>query len=75
MVTKASILLNPLCKGSAKAAVEAYINGTNFVKKSNIHCQLSKSFSVQSDRYDTVSSQNLLILRKFLALGDLIIFV
>ena len=33
---KASILLNPLCKGSAKTAVEAYINGTNFVKKSNI---------------------------------------
>lgn len=28
---KASILLNPLCKGSAKTAVEAYINGTNFV--------------------------------------------
>ena len=40
----ASYLLNLLCKGSAKADFEAYINGTNFVKNSNIHCQLSKSF-------------------------------
>ena len=28
---KAAILSNPLCKGSAKTGVEAYINGTNFV--------------------------------------------
>ena len=43
----ASYLLNLLCKGSAKADFEAYINGTNFVKKSNIHCQLSKSFGTK----------------------------
>ena len=33
---KASVLLNPLCKGSAKAAVEAYIEGTSFVKELSI---------------------------------------
>ena len=33
---KESILSNPLCKGSARAAVESYIKGTNVVKKSNI---------------------------------------
>eukprot|EP00112_Aurelia_sp_Birch-Aquarium-sp1_P010898 Seg2305.5 transcript_id=Seg2305.5/GoldUCD/mRNA.D3Y31 product="Zinc finger protein 862" protein_id=Seg2305.5/GoldUCD/D3Y31 len=33
---KDAILRNPLCKGNAKTAVEAYINGTNFVSKWNI---------------------------------------
>ena len=33
---KDAILRNPLCKGNAKTAVEAYINGTNYVSKWNI---------------------------------------
>ena len=33
---KESILSNPLCKGSPRAAVESYIKGTNLMKKSNI---------------------------------------
>ena len=33
---KAVILANPLYKGSAKTAVEAYIKGTYFVKKCTI---------------------------------------
>lgn len=33
---KTVILANPLCKGSAKKSVEAYINGTNCVTKWNI---------------------------------------
>ena len=72
LCAKHKILLNLLCKGSAEAAVEAYVNGTNFVKKSNIHCQLSKSFSVQNNWYDTVSSQNFFILRRFLSLDEVI---
>ena len=34
------ILSNPCCKGSARTAVESYINGTNFVSKWNIERHL-----------------------------------
>ena len=34
------ILSNPACKGSARTALEAYINGTNFVSKWNIEWHL-----------------------------------
>ena len=42
---KTVILSNPLCKGSARKSVEAYINGTNSVSKWNIDRHLEgKSF-------------------------------
>ena len=48
-----SVLLNPLCKGNAKAAVEAYIKGTSFVKEFNIDQHLllidSMYFSVTTN--------------------------
>ena len=34
------ILSNPCCKGSARTAIESYINGTNFVSKWNIERHL-----------------------------------
>ena len=41
---KTAVLANPLCKGKARLAVEAYVSGTNFVSKWNIDCDLNGEY-------------------------------
>ncbi len=40
------ILSNPLCKGSAKKAVETYIVGTNYISKWNIERHLEGKYQI-----------------------------
>ena len=46
---KSVILSNPLCKGSARKAIESYVNGTNFDSSNSSDSDSSSEFELDLD--------------------------